>query len=140
MLIERASEYGIRIEAVRFDIPFCPYTFLFRPSSTSFSSSGHLLSRTSVSPPVSHSFLVEPRATRARLRRHCMRIENDPSPRLTSPPPAPSRLGSLSSLPLPSFISTQRVYVIPIIRYKALLAYTRYRGRSRAYLCNMSAS
>lgn len=43
MLIECASEYGIRMEAVRFDIPFCLRSSPHRPSSTSSSSSDRLL-------------------------------------------------------------------------------------------------
>lgn len=42
MLIECASEYGIRMEAVRFDIPFCLRSSSLRPSSASSSSSGRL--------------------------------------------------------------------------------------------------
>lgn len=108
MLMECASEYGIRMEAVRFDIPFC-----LRSSSllilhlylVIWSSFRICLFLSSLS-----------WATRARLlRRHCMRIENYPSPvlfsvpwdhlrsrplvpRLLIPPPSPSlRPSSLST-------------------------------------------
>ena len=43
MLIECASEYGIRMETIQFDIPFCLRPSFLRSSSTSFSSSRRFL-------------------------------------------------------------------------------------------------
>lgn len=77
MLIERASEYGIRMKAIRFDIAFCLRSSPLRYSPLP-SSSGHLLRiHLARSPALSLSSSI--RATKTRLlRRRCMKIENNP--------------------------------------------------------------
>lgn len=94
MLIECASEYGIRMEAIQFDIPFClrpsPLRSRHPPLPLVISSSPlHLLRRRrpSSSSSSSISFFRLDSFSRRRcnergFRRHCMRFENDslPSP------------------------------------------------------------
>lgn len=122
MLIECASEYGIRMEAVRFDIPFCLHSLPLRPSSTSFSSSGRLLRiRLGYSPPAL-SFLAElsnesaaPSSTLHENReRSILRLIL----RASSPSPRP-----IPRHPCLLRIYRHGVYVIPIIHYKVLLAH-----------------
>lgn len=90
MLIECASEYGIRMETIQFDIPFC-----LRPSFPSFVRhpplSHHLVVSSASLPPLVVLFV--PRRCRRRrcgynkrtplLRRHCMRFENESAPFLS---------------------------------------------------------
>lgn len=130
MLIECASEYGIRMEAVRFDIPFC----LRSPAPSAII---HLFLVIWPSPPHPSRvrirrrlFLSSPnwatRATARLLRRHCMRIENDPTSVLFS---------ELRVRLLPCLLCTYRhgAYVVPIIHYKILFAYAMSREIARTF-------
>lgn len=143
MLMECASEYGIRMEAVRFDIPFCLRSsplLILRLYLVIWSSFRICLFLSSLS-----------WATRARLlRRHCMRIENYPSPVLFSIPwdhlrsrtaPLMPRL-LIPSLPpsvlhpsLPSYISARHVCHTdnPLQDFACIHNY-------RMYLCSICAN
>ena len=140
MLIECASEYGIRMEAIQFDIPFC-----LRPSSLRSrhpplplvisSSPMHLLptrrrrilllllllllSRRLDSSLGSSSLRLQ--QERTSLRRHCMRFENDfLSPPFVSSPSFPSyaRSSCLAFL----YVSAHTMFI-------AVIHYGEFRAR-----------
>ena len=103
MLIECASEYGIRMEAIQFDVPFCLRLSFPRarhpplPHHLVVSSASPSIRRRSLRSPLSFFVSLRSSSPSSLLlwlqRRHCMKFEND------------SPLSVHSSLSLSLFIS-----------------------------------